>query len=399
MPMREQVTHSTSLNRFRRPALLVALAGLALAVLGAWLDLRQFWRSYLLAYLFWLEIGLGCLALVMLHHLAGGRWSARIRRITETGALTLLPMAVLFVPLLFGLTALYPWADAAWLQQSELAQQKTAYLNVPFFIIRAVVYFAVWVTLAWLLHRWSLAQDRGDDAASTARMRRLSAAGMILYVLTATFAGYDWLMSLEPEWFSSAYGLILISGQGVAGLALAIIGLRLLAARVDGDSDWTESFNHLGNMLLAFVMFWAYLVFSQFLIIWSANLPVEIVWYVHRSQGGWLSVGLALVAVHFAVPFVVLLSRRIKRKAQALTVLAVVLLLARLLNLAWLILPAFHPQEFYLNWLDPVLVLGLGGVWLAAFTWFWAGQAVLPSRDPHLLGLEQADLPAPPIAH
>ncbi|RIK46170.1 MAG: hypothetical protein DCC57_15765 [Chloroflexi bacterium] len=202
--MHKQPARSTSLDRLQRPALLVALAGLVLAALGAWVDLRQFWRSYLLAYLFWLEIGLGCLALVMLHHLAGGRWSARIRRIMETGALTLLPMALLFLPLLLGLAALYPWADPGWMQHDEIVQQKAAYLNVPFFIARAVVYFAVWATLAWLLHRWSLAQDRGDPAA-TARMRRLSAAGMILYMLTATFAGYDWLMSLEPEWFSSAY--------------------------------------------------------------------------------------------------------------------------------------------------------------------------------------------------
>lgn len=393
--MHKQPARSTSLHRLQRPALLVALAGLVLAALGAWVDLRQFWRSYLLAYLFWLEIGLGCLALVMLHHLAGGRWSARIRRIMETGALTLLPMALLFLPLLLGLAALYPWADPGWMQHDEIVQQKAAYLNVPFFIARAVVYFAVWATLAWLLHRWSLAQDR-DDPAATARMRRLSAAGMILYMLTATFAGYDWLMSLEPEWFSSAYGLILISGQGVAGLALAVIGLRLLAARVDGGSDWTESFNHLGNLLLGFVMIWAYLVFSQFLIIWSANIPEEAIWYVHRSQGGWLAVAIALIAVHFAVPFVVLLSRRVKRRAQALTVLAVVLLLARLLNLIWLILPAFHPQGGTLHWLDLALVLGLGGLWAAAFTWFWAGQAALPRRDPHLLGLEPADLPAPP---
>jgi hypothetical protein len=397
--MYEQAAASISLDRYRRPALLVALAGLVLALLGAWLDRTQFWRSYLLAYLFWLQIGLGSLALVMLHHLAGGRWSARIRRIMETGALTLLPLAVLFVPIMVGLPALYPWADAEHILHSPLLQQKAAYLNAPFFVGRAALYFAVWLILALLLHRWSLAQDRGDDPALTARMRRLSAAGMILYMLTATFAAFDWMMSLEPEWFSSGYGLLVISGQGLAGLALAIIGLRLLAAATGAGADWTQSFNHLGNLLLGFVMIWAYLAFSQFLIIWSANLPEEAIWYARRSQGGWLELALVLIGIHFALPFFLLLSRRIKRRAQALTVLAVIILLARWLDLAWLILPAFYPDGLHLHWLDLALLLALGGAWLAAFTWYWAGKAPLPRNDPHLLGLDQAAAPAQPISH
>lgn len=397
--MPQPTEQSTSLERYRRPALLITVIGFALAAVGAWLDLEQFWRSYLLAYLFWLQIGLGCLAMVMLHHLAGGQWSALIRRIMETGAMTLLPLAALFLPLLLGLSVLYPWADAEHAQHSLLLQQKTAYLNVPFFVARAVLYFTVWVTLSLFLRRWSLAQDQTGDPALAVRMRRLSAAGMILYMLTATFAAYDWMMSLEPEWFSSIYGLLVISGQALAALAVAIIGLRLIAGRTQADYDWTRAFNHLGNLTLAFVMLWAYLAFSQFLIIWSANLPEEAVWYVRRSQGGWLTLGMGLIAFHFAVPFFLLLSRRVKRSAHFLTILAVWLLAARWLDLAWLLLPALHPDGLHLHWLDLATFLALGGGWVWAFAWLWTSAAPLPRHDPRLPPIHDAGAPVTQPSH
>ncbi len=389
--MHDLTTTPSSLARLQRPALLIALVGVVLAGVGAWLDLTQFWRSYLIAYLFWLQIGLGCLGMVMLHHLAGGRWSALIRRIMEAGALALVPLAVLFLPILIGLPSIYPWADADFLAHSEVVQQKAAYLNVPFFVGRAAVYWVVWLGLALLLRRWSLAQDRTGDPALTTRLRRLSAAGIILYMLSATWASYDWMMSLEPEWFSSAYGLLVISGQATAALALAIIGLRGLARNATAQ-DWTQSFNHLGNLLLAFVMIWAYLSFSQFLIIWSANIPEEAIWYGRRSQGGWLTLGLIVIGVHFVVPFFLLLSRRFKRRAQTLTVLAWLILAARLLDLAWLILPAFSPVSTN-HWLDWVALIAIGGIWFAAFAWLWTSQPPLPRHDPHLLGETERHAP------
>jgi hypothetical protein len=375
------------ISRLQRPALVVALVGLVLALVGALLDLEQFWRSYLLAYLFWWHLALGCLGLVMLHHLVGGRWSAMVRRLLETGAMTLPLLALLFVPLLFGLTTLYPWTNPDVVAHSELLQNKQPYLNPPFFLARTLFYFAVWITLAYLLNRWSLEQDRTADPRLATRMRRLSAGGMILYMVTATFASYDWLMSLEPEWFSSAYGLIIIAGQGVAALALAVIGLRLLAANAQTRAEhagWTQSFNDLGNFLLGFVMIWAYLSFSQFLIIWSANIPEEAVWYYHRSQGGWLEVGMLLVASHFVLPFFLLLSRRVKRRAQWLTVLAGLILLTRWVDLYWLIMPAFYPQGVHLHWLDIVLPVGIGGGWFAFYLFQWQGKAPLPQHDPRM---------------
>ena len=209
----DQLTALTALKRWQRPAMLVGVVGLVLAVASAFIDPTQFWQSYLLAYLFWLEIGLGALGFVMLHHLVGGRWSARIRHIMEAAALTLGLMALLFLPLIFGLTSLYPWADAQQVAESALLQTKSAWLNIPFFLGRALLYWLIWLGLAYGLNRSSRAQATSGDPALAGRMRRFSAIGMILFMVSTTFAAYDWMMSLEPEWFSSIYGLLFLAGQ------------------------------------------------------------------------------------------------------------------------------------------------------------------------------------------
>lgn len=384
LPLYGKITPFALIQRLQRLGVLIGVVGLAVTVLGAFLNSEQFWRSYLLAYVFWLEIALGCLGMLMLHHLVGGRWSALIRRLMETGAMTLPLLAILFIPLLFGLHTLYPWTDPQFLAQNAVVQSKTAYLNVPFFIGRAVVYFAIWLTLAYLFNRWSLAQDQTGDAKLAQRMRRVSAAGMILYMLTSTFAAYDWMMSLEPAWASSIYGLLFIIGQALAALSLALIGLRVLTRRYGDGAEIIKSFNDLGNFMLGFVMIWAYFAFSQFLIIWSANIPEEAIWYVHRTHGGWQGVGLFLIAFHFVLPFFLLLSRRVKRQAQLLMALAVLILCVRLVDLFWLIVPAFYPEGLHVHWLDLVIVLALGGLWFAFFLWQWTGKTAVPQHDPHL---------------
>ena len=384
LPLYGKITPFALIQRLQRLGVLIGVVGLAVTVLGAFLNSEQFWRSYLLAYVFWLEIALGCLGMLMLHHLVGGRWSALIRRLMETGAMTLPLLAILFIPLLFGLHTLYPWTDPQFLAQNAVVQSKTAYLNVPFFIGRAVVYFAIWLTLAYLFNRWSLAQDQTDDPKLAQRMRRVSALGMILYMLTSTFAAYDWMMSLEPAWASSIYGLLFIIGQALAALSLALIGLRVLTRRYGDGAEIIKSFNDLGNFMLGFVMIWAYFAFSQFLIIWSANIPEEAIWYVHRTHGGWQGVGLFLIAFHFVLPFFLLLSRRVKRQAQLLMALAVLILCVRLVDLFWLIVPAFYPEGLHVHWLDLVIVLALGGLWFAFFLWQWTGKTAVPQHDPHL---------------
>lgn len=354
------------LERFQRPGLVIGLVGLAVSLAGAFIDPEQFWRSYLLAYLFWLEISLGCLAVLMLHHLVGGRWGLAIRRLLEAGAMTLPLLALLFVPLLFGLQTLYIWTNPEALSHSELLQHKSAYLNIPFFLSRTVIYFIVWLGIAYLLNRWSLEQKRTGEPGLSARMRRLSGLGMVLYVVTATFAAYDWMMSLEPEWSSSIYGLLFIVGQVLAAFALAIVGLRFVskdqpAAAAGAVPPWTTHFNDLGNFTLGLVMIWAYITFSQFLIIWSANISEEAVWYYQRSQGGWLWVGVFLVLFHFVLPFLLLLSRRAKRRARLLSALAMGLLFMRLVDLYWLIAPAFYPVEARVHWLDLTILVAMGG--------------------------------------
>ena len=387
MNQTDPLTIRAQLNRLQQLSLIVGTVGLVLAIIGAFLNWQQFWQSYLLAYVFWLEISLGCLAVVMLGHLVGGRWSFVIRRLMETGAMTLPLMALLFLPLLFGLRTLYIWTDPEQMAQSELLQPKSIYLNVPFFLARTVIYFIVWLGIAYLLNRWSLKQDRTGEPGLAARMRRLSGLGMVLYAVTATFAAYDWLMSLEPAWFSSIYGLLFIVGQALAAFAVAIIGLRLLsnhrpATEVMAGSAWVNHFNDLGNFMLGFVMIWAYISFSQFLIIWSANIPEEAVWYDHRSQGGWQWVGISLILFHFALPFFLLLSRLVKRKAQLLTSLALLILCMRLVDLFWLIMPAFYPNGLHFHWLDLVAPIAMGGGWIAVFAWQLARKPLLPQQDP-----------------
>jgi len=382
--MNAQDTPTTSFQRGSVLAIVLGLLGLAAAIYGAMLDLDQFWQAYLLAYVFWLEIALGCLGLLMLHHLVGGRWSALIRRLLETGAMTLPLLALLFIPLILGMITLYPWMNAEHVQQSTLLQQKTGWLNVPFFLARSALYFAVWITLALLFNRWSLAQDRTGDAKFARWMRRLSAVGMILYMVTATFAGYDWLMSLEPEWFSSIYGLLFIAGQALAALSLAIIGLILLAREKGTSRQWIKSFNDLGNFLLGFVMIWAYFTYSQFLVIWSANIPEEGIWYYHRMAGGWQNVALVLLGVQFVLPFVLLLSRGIKRSTGWLMAVALLVFLARAVDLYWLIMPAFYPEGFHFHWLSVALFFAIGGSWILIFSQQWSGKAALPLHDPRL---------------
>ena len=389
--------NAPSLNQYQRSAMIVGGIGLVLALIGAAIDRTQFWQSYLFAYIFWLEVGLGCLGLLMLHHLVGGRWSALIRRMMEAGAMTLPWMALLFLPLLLGLTTLYPWTNAAHVQESELLQAKSAWLNVPFFIGRALLYLIIWAGLAFQLNRWSQAQDESGDPAWGIKMRRLSAVGILLYVLTATFAGFDWMMSLEPEWFSSIYGLLFIAGQGIAAIALAIIGLNLLAGVNADDAEWVKPRNDLGNLLLGFVMIWAYFSFSQFLIIWSANIPEEAVWYFHRTQGGWKEVTIVLIALHFVLPFLLLLARGLKRSARWLTALAIFIFLARLIDLFWQIMPAFYPDGLHMHWLDLALVCAIGGGWIWLFVWQWAGRPLVALHDPqleqhgHIAGIEPAN--------
>ncbi len=381
-------TSPASLDALRQRSLIVGVIGLVAAAAGAFISPGQFFHAYLLAYLFWLAAALGGLALTMLQHLSGGGWGVVLRRTFEAAARTLPWMALLFVPLVFGLRDLYPWTDTTMVAGDPILREKALYLNAPFFLVRAAACFAVWIGLALLLTRWSAGQDRTGDPALAVRMRNTSAVGMVLYFLTMTVAAIDWAMSLEPHWFSTMYGFLFVIGQGLMGLSIAIVVARRLSREAPMSGVFNAGhFHDFGKLLFAFTMVWAYLSFSQFLIIWSANLPEEIPWYQHRMSHGWEYIGLALVAFHFAVPFIVLLSRRSKRNAAILAGMALWLIAARFLDLFFMIGPEAYPNGLAFHWLDVAAPVGLGGVWVALFLSNLKSRPLLPLRD---AGLENA---------
>jgi hypothetical protein len=372
----------------RKRSLVVGLVAAVLCAGGALIFPPVFFRAYLTAYIFWLGIPIGCLALLMLHHLVGGRWGFMIQRVLEAATQTLPLMGLFSIPLFFGLSDLYPWARQEIVAADPLLQQKAAYLNIPFFIARAVFYFAVWIGLGRLLVTWSLRQDESADDTLTLRLQRLSGPGLVLYGLTVTFASIDWMMSLEPKWYSTIFGMIFMISFGLAAMGLAILATRFLEsekplARVVSPDRWHD----LGNLLLALVMFWAYLNFSQFLLIWSENLAEEIPWYLHRLGGGWEWIAIALILFQFALPFVLLLSRNSKRNSLTLSVVAAAILFMHWLDILWMVAPSFYPARFHIHWLDIVAPVGIGGLWLAAFIRYLKARSLLPLHDPRFAEL------------
>ncbi|MBI4458936.1 MAG: hypothetical protein HY648_02615 [Acidobacteria bacterium] len=368
------------IQRFQSGALRVGAAGLGLCLLGAYWNHAQFFHSYLFAYLFWIGIALGCLAILMLQYLTAGVWGTVLRRLLESGSQTLLPMAVLFLPLLFGLRWIYGWTQAA-----ELPPEQAQYLSVPFFAARAALYFSIWVLLAFRLTRWSDAQDPGGADGLLAKMRALSGPGLVLYGLTVSFAAVDWIMSLEPGWYSTIFGLLVIGGQVLSALSFAIVALVLLAKHTSlAEVVQPRHLHDLGKLLLTFVMIWAYLAFSQLLIIWSGNLPEEIPWYLHRWQGGWEWIGILLIVFHFAIPLFLLLSRDLKRDGRTLAALALLLLLMRAVDLFWLVVPGFSPARFQIHWMDIAAAIGVGGLWVTFFCGHLMRRPLLPVGDPQL---------------
>ncbi|HSF24918.1 MAG TPA: hypothetical protein VLE20_11900, partial [Blastocatellia bacterium] len=349
-------------ERFRRSALIVGVAGLLMCTLPAVLvaSLRdQFFRSYLLSFVFWIGITLGCFAILMVQHMSGGAWGLVIRRVLESATRTFPLFALLFVPIILGAHSLYIWARPDEVAASEALRHKSAYLNITFFVIRAGFYFVVWFTVSRALNKWSLEQDKTGERGLTSKMQNLCGPGLVLYGLTVTFASIDWVMSLQPEWFSTIFGILFMGGQGLSAMAFVIAVIVLLASRKPmSEVIQPGHLQDLGKLMLAFLMLWAYFAFSQFLIIWSGNLPEETPWYVRRLQSSWKYVGLALVLVHFALPFVLLLSRDLKRNARRLVIVAGLVIVMRFVDLIWMIVPEVRGGGFAVHWMDVVMSFG-----------------------------------------
>jgi hypothetical protein len=373
------------LSGLRRAALLAGAAGVLASLAGAFVDPVQFFRSYLFAYLYWAGLAIGCLGVVMVYHLTGGAWGVSVRRLLEAGAGTMPLAAVLFVPLLIGLRHVYPWTDTAAMMADEVLRAKMPYLNVPFFIVRTALYFAAWLTLGFFLTRLSRKQDRTGDARVALALRKLSGGGLVLLAFTVTFAAFDWVMSLDPHWFSTIFGMLFLGGQGLGAMAFVVAVAFPLSHRESYGKVFVPTIlNDLGNLLLAFVMVWAYLSFSQLLIIWAGNLPEEIPWYVRRIAGGWNDVAIALAVFYFAVPFLVLLGRGNKRQHRRLAAIAAGLLVARVLDIFFLVMPEFYRDHVRVHWLDVAALAGVGGLWVTLFLWRLGSQPLLAPNDPDL---------------
>jgi hypothetical protein len=321
----------------------------------------------------------------MLHHLTGGRWGFPVRRFLEAAVGTIPWMALLFIPLLFGLRELFPWARPEEVAGNAVLQNKHAYMNAPAFIGRAAIFFFLWALLAHWLGRWSAAQDATPDAAPTRRLRSLSGPGIVLYPLTATFAYIDWVMSLEADWYSTIFPVIMLIGQILTAISFVILLLALFRNESSIAEVLTPThLHHLGNLLLAFVMFWTYVSFSQVLIIWSGNLPHEIAWYVRRSAGGWRWVVIFLALFHFFIPFFLLLFRSSKRKLDRLALLAGMVFLAHLVDIFWMVRPSAEKTGVHVRWTDFTALLGVGGIWLSLFLHRLKRLPLLPQQDPGL---------------
>jgi len=371
-----------SVGRLQQRALTVGILGLALMMFGASASPAQFFRSYLVGYLFALGVTLGCLGLLMLQHLTGGHWGVMIRRPLESATRTLPVLAVLFVPLGFGLRQLYAWTGP---MEKPLSRFQMSYLTIPGFLTRAAIYFAIWILLMLLLNSWSLQQDARPDRALRRKLQMLSGPGIVLYVFTMTFAAVDWVMSLSPHWSSTIYGFLFVGGQAVSAMAL-MIAVAVLLGQSEPISGILQPrhLHDLGKLLLAFVMLWAYFAFSQLLIIWAGNLPEEIPFYVKRLRGGWGALGVLILLFHFALPFFLLLSRDLKRSARLLPRLAIAVIFMRLVDLFWMTTPEFSPDAFRVHWMDVAAPAGIGGIWLAYFAWQLKGRPLLPLGDPEL---------------
>ncbi len=359
-------------------------------------------HAYLTAYTFWLMLALGCLSILMLHNLAGGYWGAVLRRPLEAASLTIPLMAVLFIPVLIGMPALYPWIHGDVLASPQGAAAgraaegmdlafKQAYLSVPFFLARAVIYFVVWIGLALLLVSWSRRRDADPSPALTGRMRSVSALGLVLMALTVSFAGIDWLMSLDPAWFSSIWGLIVTMGALLSGFAFATLVVIVRRDRAP-FADFTSPalFNSLGSLLLAFLMLWAYMSISQVILFYAGNLPEETIWYVRRTNGGWLLTALAIVIFGFAIPFGVLVIRGFKRNPRILAAVCALLLATQFLHWYWIVQPTFDDNTVLAAIMTAVAGFIIGGLWLVAFTWQFGKAPEVSPVEPKLIAAREA---------
>ena len=368
-----------------RLALIVGIVGLAISGFGWFTNSGQFFHSYLTAYTFWATIGLGALFFTLLHHLTNATWSVVVRRMSESVMVTLPLLIILFIPIIVGFHDLYEWSHTEVVAKDPILSKKAGYLNSTFFIIRTAGYFIIWFFLARILHRYSIKQDENGSVELGNKMRRISAPGMILFAITLTFSSFDWIMSLDAHWYSTIFGVYIFGGSFLAVLSFITLMSQYMRSRgLLVDTITVEHYNDLGKYLFAFTIFWAYIAFSQYFLIWYANIPEETVWFQERWAGSWKTLSLVLIFGHFVIPFFILMPRSSKRNLVIMGIMTSLILVVHWVDLYWLIAPNFHHGGISLSWMDLTTLVGIGGIFIWYFWRRYSAHALIPINDPKL---------------
>ncbi len=395
-------TRVPQLGRLQTIGLVAAAIGLVLLVAGYFIvGPEQFFRSYLFGFYFTMSLPLACLGFLMLQHLTGGAWGVTVRRMLEAGALALPVMGLLFIPIALatypttyqslGLAQpLYEWATPGVIDPSSPLfdpgiAHKAPWLTPTFYVARAVIYFVIWTSLALMLRSWSLDQDRTGNQASAKRMRMLSGIGLALFVISVTFAAFDWTMSLDPHWFSSIYGAHYMISSGLMTLSfLSIIITQVRQTEIFEEHVSTKPIHDIGKLMTAFTVLWTYMSYAQYVIIWAGDVAESTPWYVHRTQGGWIAIVPILMVGQFFLPFFLLISRKNKRRLGSLASIATLIIVMRFIDVSWIVLPAFHANIAEVSWMNLAAPVGLVGLWLTLFASNLQRAALLPLNDPNM---------------
>src|SRR5436305_5962709 len=372
-----------SVGHAKNVSLGLGIIGFCGCLIGWFVAPRDFFVAYLFGHFFFLGLSLGSLALLMIHHLTAGDWGYAVRRFLESAVGNLPLLVLLFVPIFFGLANLYPWQNRAVVAADETLRVTRIYLNPPGFVLRTAIVFAVWIIMTRQLLKWSAEQDVTVSLEPTRKMRTLSGPGLVIYPVTMTFAAVDWLMSMDADWYSTMFPILICIGQVLNALAFVILVLSAAARSSElGPLIGEDTFHKLGNLLLAFTMIWAYLAFGQLLIIWSGNLPREIGWYLHRVSHGWRWVALFIALFQFFVPFFFLLMRPVKKRRHVLARVAACLFIANIVTIWWTVAPSVYSEHFFVSWLAVAAFFGIGGIWSAVFLSNLEKRKLLPLNDP-----------------
>ena len=382
------------INGLRTIALGVGGVALIAWLVGLYFNPEQALRSWLIGFIFWGGIGIGSIGILLLQYITGGAWGLVVRRVAEAASRTLPLVVVLFLPLAIGMTSLYEWTHLA--PTEHIMEHRGWFMTPASWILRSILYFALFGVMAYLLNSWSASQDKAENYAEAAKILGTASAfsgpAMVVYAIVVTFAAVDWVMTLDPHYFSTIWGLLFVAGWALSCFCFEVVILAYLADKTPMDRVLgRRHFHDLGKLMLALVMVWAYFNFSQYLIIWSGNIPEETTWFLARTTKGWGYLAWILVLFHFAAPFLVLLMQDLKRRAKTLALVAMFILFMRVVDMFWLIAPnprintaGFESGAFYISWLDLVAPVAVGGIWL----WYFFGQLMdrplVPVMDPLL---------------